>query len=309
MAKSGIHHITAISSTTRENYDFYTKTLGMRFVKKTVNYDDPGTYHFYYADRVGSPGSVLTFFPHPGLPQGRLGRGQAVEIGFAVPKNALAFWEARFKENGIPYQGPAQRFDETYLRIADPDGLILELVGVDDFSGDEVWATEEIDAASAIRGFHNITLWVGDRQKTARVLTAHLGFHPAGEDEERYRYATGEKGPGQIVDIRELPEMKRGLPGAGTIHHVAWRVGDEADERKIRDALIGEGLNLTPVIDRNYFRSVYFREPGGIIFELATDNPGFAVDEDVETLGRDLKLPPQYEARRAAITAALPPLE
>ena len=309
MAKSGIHHITAISSTTQENYDFYTKILGLRFIKKTVNYDDPGTYHFYYGDRTGSPGSALTFFPHPGLPQGRPGRGQAVEIGFAIPKGALEFWAARFKEKGIRYQGPMQRFDENFLRISDPDGLILELVGVDGLPGDEAWTTGEIGADVAIRGFHGVTLWVEDRQKTARILTGHLGFREAGADEGRYRYATGEKGLGQIVDIREVPEMKRGLSGAGTIHHVAWRVGDEADERKIRDVLIAEGMNLTPVIDRNYFRSVYFREPGGIIFELATDQPGFTVDEDVETLGRALKLPPQYEANRAAITAALPPLE
>jgi glyoxalase family protein len=306
---AGIHHITAICSTTQENYDFYTKILGLRFIKKTVNYDDPSTYHFYYADKVGSPGTVLTFFPHVGLPQGMPGLGQAVEIVFAIPKAAFSFWLDRFHQKGIKYQGPEKRFDETILRISDPDGLMLEFVGVDDLPDDNVWTTDEIGADIAIRGFHSVALWVQGYEKTADILTEHLGFKLIGNDGSRFRFATGQKGLGQVVDIRCLPEIWRGKPGAGTIHHVAWRIGGDAEEKRVREVLLEEGRNITPVIDRNYFHSVYFREPNGILFEVATDHPGFTVDEPVETLGQALKLPPQHEPHREAITKALPPLE
>ena len=306
---SGIHHITAIASDPKRNYDFYTKILGLRFIKKTVNFDDPSTYHFYFADKVGSPGTVLTFFPHPGLPQGRPGLGQAVEIVFAIPKAALSFWIDRFHQKGIAYQGPEKRFDETVVRISDPDGLMLEFVGVDDLPDDNVWATDEIAADVAIRGFHSVALWVGDYEKTAALLTEHLGFKASGTDESRHRFITGDAGFGQTVDLRHLPAIWRGAPGAGTIHHVAFRVGDDESEGAIRKVLLDEGLNLTPIIDRNYFHSVYFREPNGVLFELATDNPGFDIDEPLETLGEALMLPPKYEEHRDAIAAALPSLE
>ncbi len=305
----GIHHITAIASDPKRNYDFYTKVLGLRFIKKTVNYDDPSTYHFYFGDEAGSPGTILTFFPHPGLPQGRAGTGQAVEIVYAIPKSAFSFWIDRFHRLGIPYQGPETRFDEKIIRITDPDGLMVELVGVDGLDDAKgVWATDDVPAEVAIRGFHSISLWVADRSKTERILMNNLGFKYVGNDGSRHRYETGEKGLGQIVDIRELPGMWRGQPGAGTIHHVAWRVGDDAAELATRQALEDAGMRVTPVIDRNYFHSVYFRESSGILFELATDNPGFDIDEPVATLGQDLKLPPQYEQHREAIVAALPAL-
>jgi glyoxalase family protein len=307
---SGIHHITAISSSTAENYDFYTRILGLRFVKKTVNFDDPDTYHFYYADRVGSPGTVLTFFPHVGLPQGMPGVGQAVEIVFAIPKSALSFWIDRFHQKGIKYQGPEKRFDETVVRISDPDGMMLEFVGVDGLPDDNVWTTDEIAADVAIRGFHSVALWVSKLDKVADILTNRLGFKHIGTDGSRHRYAADGGGAlGKIVDIRHLPDIWRGKPGAGTIHHVAFRVGDDASEVATRNALAGDGYNITPVIDRNYFHSVYFREQNGILFELATDHPGFTVDEPVETLGQALKLPPQHEPRRAEIEAVLPPLK
>lgn len=306
---SGIHHITAICSTTKENYDFYTRTIGLRFVKRTVNFDDPGTYHFYYGDKVGSPGTILTFFPHVGLPQGMPGLGQAVEIVFAIPKTAFSFWLDRFHQKGIKYQGPEERFGEKILRISDPDGLMLEFVGVDGLPSDNVWSTDEINSDVAVRGFHSIALWVQGYEKTAALLTNYLGFKPVGNDGSRFRFSTGLVGLGQTVDLRCLPEIWRGRPGAGTIHHVAWRIGGDDEEKSRREALIKEGLNLTPVIDRTYFHSVYFREPNGILFEMATDNPGFAVDESVETLGQHLKLPPRYEQHRDSIIAALPPLE
>ena len=306
---SGIHHITAIASDPKRNYDFYTKILGLRFIKKTVNFDDPSTYHFYFGDKVGSAGTILTFFPHPGLPQGRPGLGQAVEIVFAIPKAALAFWIDRFHQKGIEYQGPEKRFDETIVRISDPDGLMLEFVGVDDLPSDNVWTTDEIGVDVAIRGFHSVALWTADYTKTAALLTEHLGFQLQGNDESRFRFTTGKPGFGQTVDLRNLPAIWRGAPGAGTIHHVAWRVGDDDSEAAIRNVLLDEGLNVTPIIDRNYFHSVYFREPNGVLFELATDNPGFDIDEPVETLGEALMLPPKYEAHRESIAAALPSLE
>lgn len=305
---SGIHHITAIASDPKANFDFYTKVLGLRFIKRTVNYDDPGTYHFYFADMVGTPGSVLTFFPHPGLPKGRHGTGQAVEIVFAIPKSAMAFWINRFHALGLEYQGPEKHFDETVVRIQDPDGLMLELVGTDNLPSDTVWATDDIPEDVAIRGFHSVSLWVGDHEKTAAILTKHLGFKLVGNDGSRYRYVAEGDGIGKIVDLRAIPGMWRGLSGAGTIHHVAFRVGDDEAEERVREGIIKDGHNLTPVIDRNYFHSVYFREPNHVLFELATDHPGFGIDEDLETLGTKLMLPPKYEAHRDEIAAALPTL-
>lgn len=305
---SGIHHITAIASDPKRNFDFYTKVLGLRFVKKTVNFDDPSTYHFYFGDNTGSPGTILTFFPHPDAAKGRQGTGQAVEIVFAIPKTAFAFWLDRFHQLGIEYQGPEQHFDEKVLRIQDPDGLMIELVGVDNLPDNNICTTDDIGAEVAIRGFHSISLWVNNHETTAAILTGQLGFKLVGNDGSRYRYSTGKDGLGQIVDIRSIPGMWKGLSGAGTIHHVAWRVGDDEAELQVRAALTATGLHLTEVIDRNYFHSVYFREPNGILFELATDNPGFDVDEPIETLGQDLKLPAQYESHRDAIAAALPAL-
>ncbi len=304
----GLHHITAIAGDAKQNFDFYTKALGMRFIKKTVNYDDPGTYHFYFADKTGTPGSVLTFFPHGDISKGRHGTGQAVEIVFAVPKSAISFWMNRFHELGIAYQGPEKHFDETVIRIQDPDGLMLEFVGVDDLPDDSVWASDDIPADVAIRGFHSVSLWVDDQAKTADILTKHLGYTFVGNDGSRYRYRASGDGIGRFVDLREIPGMWRGAPGAGTIHHVAFRVGDDESEVKIRDGIVADGHRLTEVIDRNYFHSVYFREPNHVLFELATDHPGFAIDESVETLGEDLKLPSKYEMHRAEIVAALPEL-
>ncbi len=305
---SGIHHITAIASDPKKNFDFYTKVLGLRFVKKTVNFDDPSTYHFYFGDNAGSPGTILTFFPHPDLPKGRAGTGQAVEIVFAVPKISFSFWIDRFHQLGIEYQGPEARFDEKVIRIEDPDGLMLELVGVDNLPDDHLWTTDEIGADVAIRGFHSISLWVDDHEKTAALLTGQLGFKLVGNDGSRYRYAADGEGLGKIVDLRAIPGMWKGAPGAGTIHHVAWRVGDDESELQVRAELAKAGMHLTQVIDRNYFHSVYFREPNGVLFELATDNPGFDIDEPIATLGQDLKLPAQYEQHRAEIAAVLPTL-
>ncbi|MDB5477700.1 MAG: glyoxalase/Bleomycin resistance/Dioxygenase superfamily protein [Alphaproteobacteria bacterium] len=309
MTAQGIHHITAIASDPKRNFDFYTKILGLRFIKKTVNFDDPGTYHFYFADRVGTPGTVLTFFPHPGLPQGRAGLGQAVEIVFAIPKTAFSFWLDRFHQKGIVYQGPEERFDEKILRISDPDGLQLEFVGVDDLPETPAWTTDEIAEDVAIRGFHSVALWVKEIERTENLLTEYFGFKAVGVDGSRHRYSTGQSGLGQIVDIRHLPGIWRGGNGAGTIHHVAFRVGDDEEQKTIREKLADKGVNITPVVERDYFRSLYFREPSGILFEIATDGPGFAIDEPVERLGQALMLPARYEPHRKEIAAALPSLD
>lgn len=309
MQINGIHHVTAISGPARRNLDFYGRVLGLRLVKKTVNFDDPGTYHLYYGDKAGNPGSVLTFFPMPGLPQGRIGRGQAVEIVFAIPKSAFSFWLDRFHQKGISYQGPERRFDETILRIADPDGLMLEFVGVDTDTNDEdIWTTDEIGKDVAIRGFHSVALWVDDQEKTAKLLTEDLGFSYLGSESSRHRFTAGGSGIGQVVDLRQLPEIWRGAPGAGTIHHVAFRTDSDENELKLREQLLAKEYRVTGVMDRNYFHSVYFRESNGILFEIATDQPGFAIDEEAGHLGEALKLPAQYEAHRAEIERALPAL-
>ena len=309
MKTYGIHHITAIASDPKINFDFYSKILGLRFVKKTVNFDDPSTYHFYFGDHNANLGTILTFFPHPGLPRGRAGLGQAVEIVFAVPKSSFAFWLDRFHQKGIAYQGPEERFDEKVLRITDPDGLMLEFVGVDDLEETDIWTTDEIGADVAIRGFHSVALWVQDYDKTASLLTEQFGFKVEKQESTRTRFSTGNKGIGQIVDIRNLRDIWSGHNGAGTIHHVAFRIGDDVEQEKIREVLVEKGFNITSVVDRDYFHSLYFREPNGILFEIATDNPGFTIDEPLDKLGQELQLPEKYEAHRAEIAAALPSLD
>jgi glyoxalase family protein len=307
MEKSvGIHHITALASDPKRNYDFYTKVLGLRLVKKSINQDDPSTYHFFFGNRSGEPGTGLTFFPHPDIQSGQAGTGQAVEVTFAIPKNALSFWMDRFHALNIKYEGPEARFGESVIRVRDPDNLMIELVATNDAPEGDVWVTDDVSAENAIRGFHSTTLWIGDIDKTAAILTDHFGFKKIGQEENRHRYATGQSGIGQIVDIRDTTGFPRGRPGAGTIHHVAFRAGSDAHENELREALAKAGMNITPVIDRYYFHSVYFREPNHILFEIATDAPGFTVDEILDSLGGKLQLPPRFESQRTQIEAALP---
>lgn len=302
----GIHHITALASDPKRNYDFYTKVLGLRLVKKSINQDDPETYHFFFGNRTGEPGTGMTFFPHPDIQQGRAGSSQAVEVTFAIPKNALGFWIDRFHALKIDYEGPENRFGESVLRVRDPDGLMIELVATDSAPDGDVWATDDVPVESAIRGFHSTTLWVNDLDKTAAILTTYFGFQKTEQDGNRHRYSTGQRGIGQVVDIRDTQGFMRGKPGAGTIHHVAFRAGSDEHEADLRKALLERGMNITPVIDRYYFHSVYFREPNGILFEIATDQPGFTVDEIPDALGATLQLPPRFESMRAEIEANLP---
>ena len=298
----GIHHITAIAGDAKRNFDFYTKTLGLRFIKRTVNFDDPQTYHFYFGDREGTPGTILTFFPWgSAVRQGRRGAGMATEIGYAVPDGSFDFWIKRFEAHNVLYNKPAERMGEKYLSFLDPDGLKLELIIPATADKRIPYETDEVSAAVATRGFHNTTLTLNDIKPTAEILTAVFGYKLIGQEVNRYRYATEAIATANIIDLVELPSEKPGLGANGTVHHIAFRVKDDETQLAFREKIVERGLHITPQIDRNYFHSLYFREPGGVLFEIATENPGFTVDESVEELGKNLKLPAQFESRRKEI--------
>lgn len=304
----GIHHITAIAGNAKTNYDFYTRTLGLRLVKKTVNFDDPGTYHFYYGDEAGTPGTILTFFPWQGITQGRRGVRQATEVGFSVPANSLEFWQSRMEENNILYNKISEKFGEKYLVILDPDGLKLELTVSKAPDNRKPWETDDITAENAIRGFHNVTITTNKIQPTANVLTNVFGYHLLETQVNRHRFVTDAIDHAAIVDLVEVAGEKPGLVAGGSVHHVAFRVKNKEVQMQYHKKIVEMGLNITEQIDRQYFYSLYFREPGGVLFEIATDEPGFTADESLEELGTHLKLPPQYEPHRNEIEKVLPPL-
>lgn len=307
-AIQGIHHITAIAGNAQRNYDFYTKVMGLRMVKKTVNFDDPGTYHFYYGNENGTPGTILTFFPWEGIAEGRDGTGMATGIGYSVPAGSLEFWAERLKEFKVQ-QGPvAERLGETYLPIQDPDGLQLDLIVSRYPDQRTAWTTPEITATSATRGFHSVTLTLKSIKPTAAILTDIFGYELKEQEGSRFRYVTPSNPTASIVDLVEDPQGLRGVSGSGTNHHVAFRVPNETVQMEFREKIMKKGLHITPKINRDYFYSLYFREPGGVLFELATDNPGFTVDEPLSELGTHLKLPAQYEGMRADIEKTLPQL-
>ncbi|ATL45883.1 ring-cleaving dioxygenase [Chitinophaga caeni] len=302
----GLHHITAIASDAQRNYDFYTKVMGLRLVKKTVNFDDPGTYHFYFGDEVGTPGTILTFFPWEHIKKGYPGTGMATEIAFAIPAGSLGFWKDRFERKRVKHGDYEERFGERFLSFEDPDGLILSLVEPAVEDKRQPWVSDDITADIATRGFHAVTLSLKSIQLTSEILTDILGYKIIAQDGHRYRFATDAVNCASIVDLLADPDGKPGSVMGGTNHHVAFRVKNEEVLMEYRKRVTEHGLNITPKIDRNYFYSLYFREPGGVLFELATDNPGFPVDEPVSELGTHLKLPPQYEPRRADIERVLP---
>lgn len=308
---SGIHHITAIASDPQRNLDFYTKTLGLRLVKKTVNFDDPGTYHFYFGDHQGSPGTILTFFPWPGSRRGRKGIGQVAVVAFAIPDGSLGYWQDRLKMHGFSTAEPFERFEERVLPVLDPDGLALELVNSPGTLQLPTWEGGGVPAQHAIYGFHSPTLLLEGFERTAHLLTSIFGLQPVAEARSgcrvRYEVAGADPfRPGVFLDIDCRPVEKPGQMGAGIVHHIALRVADDAAQLAWRERLVAEGFNVTPVMDRQYFHSIYFREPGGILFELATDPPGFGLDETPESLGQGLKLPPWLETKREVIEKALP---
>ena len=303
----GLHHVTAIAGDPARNLEFYTGTLGLRLVKLTVNYDDPSTYHFYFGDELGRPGTILTFFPWPEGQPGRQGTGQVGAVSFAVPPASLGFWLERLLTHGVKYQGPTRRFGEPVLAFADPDGLPLELVAAAR-NGSGAWAEGPVPGEHAIAGLHAVTIWEDGDTGTAALLGEHLGFRVVGEEGTVLRFEANGDGPGTVVELRRAPGFWRGAGGVGTVHHVAFRAPDDAAQAERRTALEQAGYAVTPIIDRTYFRSVYFREPGGVLFEIATDPPGFTVDESPAELGTALRLPPRFEPMRDRIAASLPPL-
>ncbi|WP_158990370.1 ring-cleaving dioxygenase [Mucilaginibacter sp. L196] len=305
---NGIHHITAIAGKAKRNVDFYTKTLGLHLVKKTVNFDDPNTYHLYYGDKVGTPGTILTFFPWEGITAGRRGARQVTEIGYSVPENSLDFWLKRLEDHNVIYNKVSEKFGEQYLSLLDPDGLKLELTVAKKQDNRLPWETDEIKAENALKGFHNITITTNKMQPTADVLTGVLGYRLLEQHVNRYRFINDNVDNANIVDLVEVAGEVAGHVAGGSVHHVAFRVKDEKTLMEYRDRVEKLGLHITDKIDRNYFYSLYFREPGGVLFEIATDNPGFAVDESVEELGTHLMLPAQYEVQRNQIEQVLPSL-
>lgn len=306
MLIQGLHHVTAIGSEPQPNVDFYAGVLGLRLVKKTVNFDDPTTYHLYYGDAVGTPGTIMTFFPWPGARPGRRGVPQCTLTQFAVPAGSLDAWQTRLAEHAVSFGDPGERFDHRTLALEDPDGLALALVESDQSTVD-LWEESPVVAEIAIQGIHGVSLEVARSDATAGLLTDVMGLQLVGDEGEWTRFAT--TGPqGTLVDVRSRPSAARGVISAGTVHHVAWRVPSVDDQETWRQRLIEAGREVTRILDRNYFRSIYFREPGGVLFEFATDGPGFTADESREELGAGLQLPRWYEPERSRIETALPPL-
>jgi len=306
---TGLHHVTAIGGDPQHNVDFYLRVLGLRLVKTTVNFDDPGTYHLYYGDEAGRPGSLITFFPWQGAPRGRVGNGQATETAFSVPEPSLGWWRQHLADHGIAAGAVEQRAEEDAITFRDPDGLVLTLVAHHGTPDDrDPWDNGIIPAEHAVRGLHSVTLSVPTPDATVDLLE-RIGLHSAGTEGNRLRYAAGAGGPGALVDVLVTPQAPAGLVAVGTVHHIAWRAPDEATQVEWRNELLGQGERVTEIRDRQYFRSIYFREPAGTLLEIATDNPGFAIDEPLLELGRSLRLPPWLEPNRAQIRAALPTLE
>jgi glyoxalase family protein len=304
----GIHHVTAFAGDPLENLHFYTGVLGLRLVKKSVNQDDPGTYHLFFADRVGTPGTDMTFFPWARAHPGKRGAGQVVDVPFVVPAASLDFWRERLSEEGVSVVDEEPFFGEASVRFTDPHGMAVVLVGSDAPRAFEAWNGSPVAAEHQIRGFHSVRTLVRSLDGSRRVLEDGLGFRHHGEQDGRHRFIVGDGNPGEIIDVIVDANAPSGSFGPGVVHHVAWRVADDDEELRVRGQIEDMGLGPTPPIDRFWFKSVYFREPGGVLYELATDGPGFERDEDMTALGEKLILPPWLEPKRAAIEAALPDL-
>ncbi len=305
----GIHHVTAVAGDPQRNLDFYRGVLGLRLVKLTVNYDDPGTYHLDYGDGSGRPGTLITFFPWKGVPRGVAGAGQMTVTSFSVPPGSLAFWAERFTGLGLPFTGPVSRFGEQLLSLHDSDGMQVELVESAVPDARFGWLGGPVPAAAAIRGIHGAAFSVAKPEATVQLLTDTMGFHAAGEQDGRQRFEIDDGSVTAHIDLIATPLSQRGRQGAGSVHHIAWRTPDDQQQLAWREELVEQGLGVSPVMDRKYFHSIYYREPNGILFEIATDPPGMTVDESVEELGHKLVLPPWLESRRAEVVAALPKLD
>ncbi|MEL6962266.1 MAG: ring-cleaving dioxygenase [Pseudomonadota bacterium] len=308
LAITGLHHVTAIAGDAQANIDFYTGVLGLRLVKRTVNFDDPGTYHFYFGDEKGTPGSILTFFPFQHAGPGRTGAGMASAIAFALPEAAFDFWVERLADNAMDFDGPERRFGENIVAFSDPDGLRIELIAVSHKGETSGWVGGPVSPEQAISYIHSVTLCVDAAAGTANLLTDAMGFERQDEDGDRLRLKASGGEVDSFIDLACQPDQLYGAMGIGTFHHVAFRAAHDEEQQAWCKLLVEEGLNVTPIIDRQYFRSIYFREPGGVMFEIATDPPGFLIDEPPEALGQVLKLPALLEGKRDRIERALPPI-
>ena len=303
----GIHHVTSITGDVQKCVDFYVSVLGLRFIKKSINQDVPDTYHIYFGDNIGSPGTAMTFFGWPDWAKRRAGSGQVTTVSFSVPTGSLDFWSSRLRTLGVSANA-ASRFGTAAIVVEDPDGIELELVAQSSKQPWVAWADSPVDQTQAIRGFHSVTMTVAEATATFDLLAKTMGFRKTAHEGHRTRFETGEGGPHSIVDVVESPEGPEGEESIGTVHHVAWRAADAPHQTEWREVLVKSGRNVTPVIDRFYFKSIYFREPGGVLFEIATDGPGFTIDEKVEALGSELSLPPWFQVRRDRLDVTLPPI-
>ncbi len=300
----GLHHVTALSSNPQKNVDFYAGILGLRMVKKTINFDAPEVYHLYYGDSEGSPGTLMTFFPYPGMVRGRQGTGQLTVTSFSISDGSIGYWMDRLKKYGIEYTAPKKRFgDEEFIYFEDTDGLGFELV-TNDRDYREGFNYGHIPREHTIKGFYGITLNQQSHKRTAGFLSSCLDHQVIEEEGDRFRFSPdGEVGG--IVDVVEMPSGSIGRGGSGTVHHVAFATSDDNSQLEVRERLASTGVHVTPVVDRQYFKSIYFREPGGVLFEVATNPPGMAIDEDPDHLGTSLKLPPWQENNRDVIESNL----
>jgi glyoxalase family protein len=304
---TGIHHVTAVASNVQKNIDFYTGILGLRLVKKTINFDGPDVYHLYYGDETGNPGSILTFFPYQGLVNGRHGKGMLNTTTFSVAAASLTYWLERFKRFGIDHKRPQERVEgETVVYFEDEDGLGLELVFTDKDSR-KGSSSGPVPEEHSIKGIYNVEIWEEGYERTAALLTEQLDHHLVWEKGNRFRFAASDR-PGNYIDILCSPDSMKGLAGSGTVHHIAFATPDRQTQEEVRLKIVKRMLNPTPILDRNYFTSIYFREPGGVLFEVATSGPGFAIDEAPGHLGEALKLPAQFEGDREKLEKSLPPI-
>lgn len=304
---NGIHHVTAMAADPQQNIDFYAGILGLRLVKKTVNFDAPDVYHFYYGNETGAPGTILTFFPFGYMVRGRQGKGQLTTTAFSIPEGSMGYWMERLKKFNVPFSQPQERMQEAFIYLEDHDGLGIELI---ENSKDTrpAFTYGAVEEKFSVRGFHSVTLSEEGYEKTAGLLTTYMDHQQVEEAGNRFRYSASGK-IGDLVDIVCEPQRQRGLQGAGTVHHIAFSTKDDDTIVQMQDKLMKARVNVTPVLDRQYFHSIYYREPGGILFEVATEPPGFAIDEAPAELGEALKLPPWQEPNRAEIEAGLKPIE
>ncbi|MCU1639222.1 MAG: lactoylglutathione lyase-like lyase [Microbacteriaceae bacterium] len=306
---AGLHHVTAIAGDPQANIDFYIKGLGLRLVKKTVNFDNPSTYHLYYGDDAGRPGTLMTFFPWGGVPTGRIGAGQSTSTAFSVPEGSLGWWRNHFKALGVDSVIDRLSSDEERLSLRDPDGLQLDLIASSTIDPRNPWDSASVPADYAVRGQHSSVLTVNDPFRTVDVLINDLGLRVVGEMGNRTRLTAGAEGAGNIIDVIADPMAQQGLTAGGTVHHIAFRVADAFTQDRWRQELVERGFQVTAILDRQYFTSIYFREPGGVLYEIATDTPGFDIDEPLLELGRSLKMPPWLEPSRDAIEHSIAHIE